>query len=124
MIVWSILKILGLRVMSKIWGTVLDKWALATVIAVAAVFALMIAAQLRPSSHGAVTQAVTQAVAQRDAIQAEHDNQEVRDDEFSKGYIAQLHVWRLQAAASDDGASVDVIGADDPWLRKKRAGGR
>jgi hypothetical protein len=126
MIIWSILRVVGLRLMGKIWGAWIDPAAAMTVAAIVVVGLGIGAAQLWPRGHGgaAITQAVTQAVAQRDAVQGEHDKQEIADDAAFNTYIEDLARWRREAEAANGAARGVVISADDPWLRAKRAGRR
>jgi hypothetical protein len=119
----AILNVVGLRLMGGIFGAWIDPLVRYTLIAAAGLALTIGAAQMWPRSGKsavAVTQAVTQAAAKRDAIQIEHDTQEGADSDFVEQYSAQLAEWRRQAAARDSSAVV-VISADDGWLRGKRA---
>lgn len=126
MIVYGILRVWGLRIMSTIFGAWIDPLLRYTLTAMGVLAVALIAAQLWPRGDGgrAVTQAVTQAVAERARVEADHDKQEAVDDGFLRGYTAQLDEWRRQTAAADNSHADIVIGADDPWLRAKRAAGR
>jgi hypothetical protein len=125
--IFGILRVVGLRLMGKLWGAWIDPAAGLAVAAFVAVALVIGAVQFWPRGHGdgGVTQAIVQAAAERDKIEAERAKQEKADNEWIERFVAAQAAVRTAADTASGDADRVVIPAGDGWLRsKQRAAGR
>lgn len=121
-IILGVLRIIGLKALSLIFGA----WLSPTIkAAIGSVLALGLAVTIYafwPSSGNPIGDAVLDALGQRDAATKINIDEEKRDNAWIEEYQKWMDEERA-AVAKTAGNAVDRViwRADDPWLRAKRS---